>query len=371
MPNESPLRVVLLDSIPGWGGGEKWCVQSARALRERGHRVAIACGKGSALEQRATAAEIEVWSDELSGVAALRAAWKLGAWLEHERFELIVANVGRDVRIGAIARVRSRSVLVQRRGIARPIKRDPLSRALYTSVVRGVITNSVAIRETMLAGAPFLERERFHVVENGIDLAALPRRERAVARRNLGLDERAPVAAIVGRLSAMKGHRILLEAWNAVVARVPQAVLLIAGSGELDNELSAHVRTSNLEHNVRFLGFVDEPADVYASADLLVLSSIRDEGASNALLEGMARGLPSVVSDCGGLPETIGGGECGLVVPVADVSALSAAITALLLDSERRARLGAAARARVERHHALEIVTEKLERVLLALRAAR
>lgn len=106
MPNGSPLRVVLLDSILDWGGGEKWCLQSAQALAERGHRIAIACSRGSALEQRATAAGVEAWSDELIGVAALRSAWRLGAWLERERFELIVANVGRDVRIGAIARVR-------------------------------------------------------------------------------------------------------------------------------------------------------------------------------------------------------------------------------------------------------------------------
>ena len=141
----SGLRLVLLDSIRPWGGGEKWVLETARTLAGRGHAVHVAAARGSELAERAREAGLSV--HELGGVLGL------ARLLRQERTEVLVANVGRDVRRGALACLLARvgTRLVQRRGIARPLKRDPLNRWLYGgSRVARVVANCGAIREALL-----------------------------------------------------------------------------------------------------------------------------------------------------------------------------------------------------------------------------
>jgi glycosyltransferase involved in cell wall biosynthesis len=359
-----PLRVVLLDSITEWGGGEKWCVDTARELAARGHRVVIACARGSALEGHAAREHVELWSASLRGDAGLRAAVQLGSWMRREHMEIVVANVGRDVRIGALACLQSGAVLVQRRGIARPMKRDPLSRYLYTRVVRRVVANCEAIRERMLEGADFVAPERVVVIGNGVDLARMPRGDGAGLRAELAIRADRPLAAIVGRLSQMKGHADLLEAWKSVVRALPDAVLLVVGDGDERRAIEERVREAGLESSVRLLGFRDDVADILAAADVLALPSTRDEGCNNTLLEALAIGTACVVTRCGGLPELIDDGVTGLVVEIGDRDALADAITRILSRPAFRDALRSAARARSAERQSLAAVTAQWESLL-------
>jgi UDP-glucose:(heptosyl)LPS alpha-1,3-glucosyltransferase len=361
----APLSVVLLDTLAGFGGGEQWCLDAARALGALGHRVTIAGVERGALLVRARELGLATFGGRAGGgFASLAFASALARRMRAERTDVLLANVGRDLRIGALACARSGAALVQRRGIARAARGDPLTRFLYRRRVRRIVVNCAAIERAVRAGAPYLGPERFALVENGVDLAASANGDRARFRASLRLEPAAPVAAVVGRLAPMKGHEHLLAAWREVRARVPHAVLCVAGEGELEGELRARARELGLADGVRFLGFQSELADLHRGVDLFVLASVRDEGASHALLAAMAAGLPSVVTDCGGLAETAGDGA--LVVPPADPAAMARAIVELLGDPARRARLAASARRRAEERHAPEQVARKLETVLVA-----
>lgn len=360
------LRVALLDSIPTWGGGEKWCLDAATALRARGHFVAIACASGGALAERSSSAGIVTWPLRIGGWRNLAAALELGAHLEREHIDVVVANIGRDVRLGAVACARSRAELVQRRGIARKLKRDPLTRMIYRRSVRRVIANCAAIRDEMLGDGSVIGPERFVVIENGIELRDAGERGRARTRHAIAAD--APLALVVGRLAPMKGHEHLLRAWPRVLERVPRARLMLAGDGESGPRLRALAGELGIDASVVFTGFLRDLADPYAAADVFVLPSVRDEGCNNALLESMARGLPAVVTDCGGLPESVVHGETGLVVPPADAPALADALARLLADPALRSTFGRAARRRAGERYSIARVTAELERVLRSVR---
>lgn len=361
----APLQVVLLDTIRNFGGGEQWCLDAARSLTRLGHRVTIAGDERSALLARARVLGLETWGARTGALGNLAMAARLGRWMRTERSDLLVANVGRDLRSGALACARSGAALLQRRGIARAARGDPLTRFLYRRCVRRILVNCTAIERAMRRGAPYLEPERFALLENGVDLSAPARGDRERFRRALGLAPMTPVTAAIGRLAPMKGHEHLLSAWGEVCARIPGAVLCIAGEGELEADLRERAARLGLSGNVRFLGFQEDLADLYRGADLFVLSSVRDEGASHALLGAMAAGLSSVVTDCGGLAETVG--EGGRIVPPGDPVALARAIAELLGDPAERARLGRTARARAEERHDPEKLARKLERVLVGV----
>lgn len=366
---DAPLGVCLLDSIVPWGGGEAWCVATASALAARGHRAAIACARGSALERRARAAGLAVHAARLDGPAAVLAVPGLARFLRREGLELVIANVGRDVRTGAAACALAGARLLQRRGIARPLKRDPLSRWLYRGPVRRVVANCEAIRASLLAGADFADPRRFVVVRNAVETPDTP--ARADLRRELGLPPDALLVGTAGRLAPMKGLEHLLAAWPAVRAAAPAAHLVLAGAGELADDLAARARERGLAGSVHLLGFRADAPDVLADLDVFALPSVRDEGGSNALLEAMARGRPCVVARVGGLAETVADGEqapCGLVVPPGDAAALGAALAALCGDGARRAELGERARALARERHAPDAIAARWEELLREVR---
>jgi glycosyltransferase involved in cell wall biosynthesis len=116
-------------------------------------------------------------------------------------------------------------------------------------------------------------------------------------------------------------------------------VLLVAGEGPLAGEVAARSGPA-----VRPLGHRADPERLLTAADVLLLPSSR-EGLAMVALEAMAHGLATIVSDGPGNPEAVG--DAGVVAPVGDVEAWTQALLRLTADPDERARLGAAARARV------------------------
>ena len=190
---------------------------------------------------------------------------------------------------------------------------------------------------------------------------------RAAARTELGLGPEAPLVLGLGRLVAKKGFNVLLDAWPAVLRAVPEATLVIAGYGDQRERLERQAAALGLGSSARFIGRLErERAAAYvAAADVVALPIVREgaDGLPNVLLEAMGAGRAVVASRIAGVPDVVEDGVHGLVVPERDPAALAAAIARLLADPELARRLGAAARARVERELTWERTAERFEAV--------
>lgn len=112
------------------------------------------------------------------------------------------------------------------------------------------------------------------------------------------------VLITAGRLTKQKGQGYLIRAFSLVHDRMPDVHLVILGRGELEEELKILVKKYNLEDAVTFQGFVYNPYDYIAKADLFVFSSIV-EGLGNVLVETLKCGTPIVSSDCACGPREI------------------------------------------------------------------
>ncbi|HEX7254646.1 MAG TPA: glycosyltransferase [Gaiellaceae bacterium] len=189
-------------------------------------------------------------------------------------------------------------------------------------------------------------RARWRVIYNGVDverLSEVGEEEQRAARERLGLAA-GPVAVCVGRLSRQKGQDVLLDAWPAVVERVPDARLYLVGSGEDRQTLEARAVSG-----VSLVGERDDVPDWLAAADVVVQAS-RWEGMSLAVLEAMARGRSIVTTDVAGNREALGE-EAGAIVAPEDPRALAAGVAKRLEDPALREAEGRAARARAVRSH--------------------
>ena len=140
------------------------------------------------------------------------------------------------------------------------------------------------------------DEARFHVLNNGIDLAAyrFDEEARRTLRRDMGIDESIPVFGHVGRFDPVKNHRFLLETFACILRREPTAKLVLAGKPD-DGAVRAHARELGIEDDVVFLGVRDDVARVLCAFDVFVFTSFK-EGLGMAVVEAQASGLPCVVS---------------------------------------------------------------------------
>ena len=167
----------------------------------------------------------------------------------------------------------------------------------------------------------------------------------------------------VGHLRYYKGLDFLLRA----LCELPKAHLTVIGTGMMERAWRALAGNLGVDARVHFLGDVQDaqlPAH-YAACDIFVLpSSARSEAFGMVQLEAMAAGKPVVCTELGtGTSFVNVDGETGFVVPACDAHALAAAIARLMDDSELRARMGAAARARVRTEFTTEIMVARVMRV--------
>jgi glycosyltransferase involved in cell wall biosynthesis len=220
------------------------------------------------------------------------------------------------------------------------------------SGARGVLVQSEQNRLVLLreleAHAPGrlpAIRAKLDVVPNGLDLPAGP-------------FERGPRVLSVGRLIADKAVDVTIDA-----AASESAPLTIAGDGPERAALEARARA--LGADCRFVGFADRAQlrALYADAACVVLASRRGEGLPNVLLEAMSYARPVIATACAGTRDLLEDGVNGLVVPPDDAASLASALRRLREDDALAARLGARARATVERF-AWEGVRARLETVL-------
>ncbi len=205
-------------------------------------------------------------------------------------------------------------------------------------------------------------RANVRVVYNGVQLDAIRRqlpgaRERVRAALQIGA---VPVLAMVGRFYWMKGQAGRVRMLPAIVARVPDVVLLMVGDGPDRAACEALAQQLGVSGHVRFLGHREDVPVLLAASDLVAMPSIK-EGLGLAAIEALACEKPVIAFGVGGLPEVIADGVDGLVIAPGDEVAFAAAAAELLLDPARRAVLGARGAQNAERFSLPRHIAQLLE----------
>lgn len=190
-----------------------------------------------------------------------------------------------------------------------------------------------------------------------------------------GVGTPAPTILYVGRVEARKGVKVLVDAFEQVISkRSPDARLRIVGPHSYwDAQPSgyyAEVKArcdANDRIELRGPTYVDtELAAVYRDAAVSVVPSTFPEALGLTSIEAQASGTPVIVSDAGGLPETVAPGDSGLVFANGNVEQLGVAVLSLLESEPRRAAMAAAARRWAMQTFSWETIAAELEAVYIA-----
>jgi glycosyltransferase involved in cell wall biosynthesis len=219
-----------------------------------------------------------------------------------------------------------------------------LADRLLASLTDAAIAVSRSTRDFLVARR-HLPRERVRLIWNGAPLEefAPVSRERALrVRRELGVPDGARLVGTIGRLNAQKGHRHLLDAAGLLLARLPDTRFVIAGDGDLLDDLRRQAAELGIAAQVAFTGHRTDVPDLLGALDVFCLSSLY-EGTPLALFEAMAAGRAIVSTSVDGCREVLEETASGLLVPAADPAALADALLRVLGSDDERAALAARA----------------------------
>ena len=286
------------------------------------------------------------------GGAAVLHAHDLGPWLN------AVAVRSRTPRLRVLATFHQ---------LAPPGGRKRAAAALAARFSTALVACGAEVRNELRSWAP--AATPVVTIENGVALPPTAGEgERLQARARIGLPPGAVAIGYLGRMHPEKGPDLLLEAMVRHLADLPEAHLVLIGSGPLEGALRA--AAAPLGERAHLLGEVVDGAErLLAGLDLYAQPS-RREGRSLAMLEAMGAGLPTVAHRLPAVTELHADGATALLVPPGDVGALGGALRALVLDPARRAALGATARERASAF-SMEAMVEAYVRLWRASLPAR
>lgn len=181
-----------------------------------------------------------------------------------------------------------------------------LERVVYRRASRLVVLSRAF--GDILATGHGIGADRIRVIPGGVDTRRFaPTHTRGAARHVLGWPADRPIVFVVRRLVRRMGLENLLASVAHARAAVPDVLVIVAGGGPLAEELRARAADADLDDHVRFTGLMpDEDLPLaYQAADLSIVPSIALEGFGLVVAESLASGTPVLVTDVGGLPETI------------------------------------------------------------------
>jgi L-malate glycosyltransferase len=370
------LRIAEIINSFDIGGGEVQLIELLRGLRRR-HRLSVhALELRGPLLPRVRALGFEPEGHPLGGSLASRRALKavgeLARAFRRDRVQVVHAHDFYSAFVAVpAARLAGAGVVVGRLDLGH--LQSPAQRAVLAGLSHAadaVVANCGAIFDVVI-GDERVAPERVTLVRNGIDLAAFDAARAEPLALPVPEVGGRPVAVIVANMRhEVKRQEDFLEALALARRDRPDLAAFLVGEGERMEALKALAARLGLEGHAFFLGRRPDVPAVLARAALGVLSSAQ-EGLSNAVIEGMAAGLPMVVTDAGGNAELVRHGERGLVVPVAAPAALGRAMTELLSDPARARAFGEAGRCFVEEQLTVDRMVAEHERLYLRVAAER
>lgn len=379
MPKQQTKLVILtIPYLVGWGT-ELQTLALAKALREQGWRVAVCCyydydnsTLGAFRDARVELILLDMERNQgiIKLISRLRKLFeKLLPDVVHVQYMIRGLAAIIAARLASVPRV---FATVHHPGRVYGWKQKALFR-LATILATRFFCNSRSVEESWFGHSTIFDpshpdsQSKHATIYNAVAMKELPpaeaERDSAQLRAQLGLGSH-PVIGMIGRVSGEKGHKALISAFPIILQAVPEAVLLVIGTGPDLPEIKRIAEARGLLKSIIWMDRLPQEKlfNYYRIMDVVVVPSLL-EGFGLVAAEASGAGRPVVASDIDGLREVIEDGATGLLVSPDNCEALANAVIKILKDKEFANRLGDNGRQRVKELFSYDRFSESIKAV--------
>ena len=347
------------------GGIETHSEILASLLVKNKHNVIVGCWVDGMLATNTNCKIVPARRITIRNSGDMRAIIKMIRISRKENIQVIIANSGREYWPAAIAAKIAGTRIILIRHMSTPLK---ITTAwMINKMVDKVIAVSSILRDILIKSGVL--PEKIAVIHNGIPFEKLDAAAagRSGARKELFIDDSDIVIGAVGALHKGKGVYELLDSVRRLAKDYPSLKLLYAGDGPERGRLEEEANKLSMGERVIFTGVRKDIERMYAAMDIFTLPSTSEEAFGMVLIEAMAMGKPVIGTKIGGIPEIIKDGANGVLVPPGDSSALAAAISRYIDNSEFKARMAEEGRRTVQQEFSESVMGEKFEELFRGL----
>jgi glycosyltransferase involved in cell wall biosynthesis len=334
-PAKKRLKILILNSLNIYGGGEFFVLELASYLKSRGHDVWAGCKKDSPVFEKCRNSGIRTaeFNFPKKGTGKLRKnIAHITDFIKQNKIDIVHSNTNYDRTAGAVA-----AQLAGISHVASVHSLQSISHNLTHWARNKFLVDMFAadgnIVKDFLVNEDKIDEKKIKVINLGIDPESMEHDERLRknARNEFGLADSEVLIGNLGRLVEFKGQDKLIKAFKQVLEKFPNVKLLIVGDGERKTELKNLVQALSINEKVIFAGFRDDLQAVYSAFDIYAHTS-SDSGGELfpfAVLYAMAAGLPVVSTGVGEIPSMIKEDISGFITGQNDDEISSKIITLL------------------------------------------
>ncbi len=292
------MNILQIEPATSFSGGVNQMILNSVGLRDRGHKIFIACVKGTPVEKAVREKGFYVLG--IDDEKVVKSAKTVREFLRLINVDVVHTHHSRGHTVGVMSCVgRKREVLVVQRSVIFP-PHNPIK--FWNPRIDAFVANSEAVRSVLIRH--FVKPSKVHVVYSASEAVVCGREE---ARNKLGISGDRFVFGVVGNYSRYKGHDLVYGAFKRLGDR--DVMLVLVGRG-VEKFKSAAFR-DGIAGRVLCMGFRDDARELICGFDCLVVPSLK-ESFPNVAIEAFFARVPVVGTAVGGIPELLDKGR-GLV----------------------------------------------------------
>lgn len=329
------MNILITSNVHWWNAEAAYAARLAELLQRAGHQVWVLTRPGTSNEahliQRGLHTVTHISLNSFNPIRLLMAWIKLRLFIQQQQVEVVNAHRSEGYFILVLLRWWLGSFrLVRTRGANRPVRENWLNRMLYCKWTDALIAPGRLIAHH-LADVLNLKKDTIPTIYYPTDFPHLPHDVRTPLLKEFSIPEEALVLASVGRVSQIKGHKLLLQSFKKLLEHNSELYLLIFHKHPDPEkpehiELKRQIQQLGLESRVRMSGPRDNIRAVMKAVDLGVVSSLDSEVICRVAVEFFSVGTPVVSTPVGCLPEVINHGKTGWISKGFSVDSFSQAM---------------------------------------------
>ena len=298
------IKVLHTEWSDGWGGQEIRIINEMLAVREKGVEVFLACRDHAMIKQKAIEQDIKVYTLPFRGSFDLKTIFALKNIIKKEKIDIVNTHSGKDTWVGGFAAKLSGVKFIRTRHLSNPINPSRLN--FINELADFIITTGENVRDAMIKNNR-INPDKIISIPTGIDADIFDknRYDKKKSKKKFGLKIDEIGIGILAVLRDFKRHDIFLNIAKNLKDSFSNKKFkfLIAGDGPKKDSIITQIKNLDLSDDVVMLGHIDNTAEFLRALDLFVLTSDKNEGVPQSLMQALFMETPSIATTAGSIKD--------------------------------------------------------------------